>query len=79
MNAANEAAKHLLNSQIVHPHSRSDPRGGGELVTLSALGVGTTRLHLLAALCCPESLFFLLPPQSSSTLRSLASFFGFNT
>lgn len=32
MNAVNEAAKHLLNSQIVHPHSSSDPQGvGGNL------------------------------------------------
>ena len=33
-------------------------------MTLSSLGVGTTRLKLLAALRFPESLFFLLPPSS---------------
>lgn len=29
MNATNEASKHLLSSQAVHPHSRGDTWGGG--------------------------------------------------
>lgn len=37
---------------------------GKKNVTPSPLGVGTTRLKLLAALCSPESLSFLLPPSS---------------
>ena len=42
---ASEASKPVLNSQIVHPHSRSDPEGewGRKDVTVSPLGVGTTR------------------------------------
>lgn len=52
MDTTDEAFKRLLSFQAVHPHSRGDTQERKKKdVALSPLGVGTTRLKRLAAVC----------------------------